>query len=139
MSRSCAGRAPRSCNGRRARPASLARPSWRRIPAPAARDCACWKRSNVPRNRKKQSSAVRLVPALKAILLCVFVGGSAVGYVLQKNQVYELGRQMARREMLLERLKWENPLRANQLASLRRPPRLGDPVEEPGLWLGPSQ
>jgi len=86
----------------------------------------------VPRNRKKQSSAVRLVPALKAILLCVFVGGSAVGYVLQKNQVYELGRQMARREMLLERLKWENRLRANQLASLQMPQRLAERVKELG-------
>jgi hypothetical protein len=93
----------------------------------------------VPRNRKKQSSAVRLVPALKAILLCVFVGGSAVGYVLQKNQVYELGRQMARREMLLERLKWENRLRANQLASLRMPQQLADRVKELGLGLVPSQ
>jgi hypothetical protein len=93
----------------------------------------------VPRNRKKQSSAVRLVPALKAILLCVFVGGSAVGYVLQKNQVYELGRQMARREMLLERLKWENRLRANQLASLHMPQKLADRVKELGLGLVPSQ
>ena len=93
----------------------------------------------MPRNRKKQSSAVRLVPALKAILLCVFVGGSAVGYVLQKNQVYELGRQMARREMLLERLKWENRLRANQLASLQLPQKLADRVKELGLGLVPSQ
>ena len=93
----------------------------------------------MPRNRKKQSSAVRLVPALKAILLCVFVGGSAVGYVLQKNQVYELGRQMARREMLLERLKWENRLRANQLASLQMPQKLADRVKELGLGLVPSQ
>ena len=93
----------------------------------------------MPRNRKKQSSAVRLVPALKAILLCVFVGGSAVGYVLQKNQVYELGRQMARREMLLERLKWENRLRANQLASLHMPQKLAERVKELGLGLVPSQ
>ena len=80
---------------------------------------------------------MRLVPALKAILLCVFVGGSAVGYVLQKNQVYELGRQMARREMLLERLKWENRLRANQLASLQLPQKLADRVKELGLGLVP--
>ena len=93
----------------------------------------------MPRNRKKQSSAVRLVPALKAILLCVFVGGSAVGYVLQKNQVYELGRQMARREMLLERLKWENRLRANQLAGLQMPQKLADRAKELGLGLVPSQ
>jgi hypothetical protein len=76
---------------------------------------------------------------LKAILLCVFVGGSAVGYVLQKNQVYELGRQMARREMLLERLKWENRLRANQLASLQMPQKLADRAKELGLGLLPSQ
>src|SRR5712691_10230246 len=64
------------------------------------------------KNRKNQSGAVRFIPALKAIFLCMLIGGSAVGYVLQKNKLYDLGRQITRRELLLERLKWENNLRA---------------------------
>ena len=91
------------------------------------------------RNRKNQSGAVRFVPALKAILLCTLIGGSAVGYVLQKNRLYELGRQINRREVMLERLKWENHLRAAQLANLQIPQRLADRVKEQKLGLVPSQ
>ena len=90
------------------------------------------------RNRKNQSGAVRFVPALKAILLCMLIGGSALGYVLQKNKLYELGRQINRREILLERLKWENNLRAAQLANLQMPQRLIERVREQKLGLGPS-
>ena len=62
------------------------------------------------RNRKNQSGAVRFVPALKAILLCMLIGGSALGYVLQKNKLYELGRQINRREILLEPLQPLSPM-----------------------------
>jgi len=91
------------------------------------------------RNRKNQSGAVRFVPALKAIFLCMLIGGSAVGYVLQKNKLHELGRQITRREMILEKLKWENNLRASQLSNLQMPQRLMERVKEQKLGLGPSQ
>ena len=91
------------------------------------------------RNRKNQSGAVRFVPALKAILLCTLIGGSALGYVLQKNKLYDLGRQINRREVMLERLKWENNLRGAQLAKLQMPQRLIERVKEQKLGLGPSQ
>lgn len=87
------------------------------------------------RNRKNQSGAVRFVPALKALLLCLLIGGSAVGYVLQKNKIYELGRQITKRESVLERLRWENKLRANQLAALQLPARLADRNRELKLGL----
>ena len=91
------------------------------------------------RNRKNQSGAIWFVPALKAILLCMLIGGSAVGYVLQKNKLHELGRQITRREVLLERLKWENKLRATQLSNLQMPQRLMERIKEQKLGLVPSQ
>lgn len=87
------------------------------------------------RNRKTQSTAGPLVPAVKAILLCMLLGGSAVGYVLQKNQLYELGRQMLKREGVLDRLKAENNLRAAQLAKMQIPQRLSERVKEQNLGL----
>jgi hypothetical protein len=91
------------------------------------------------RNRKNQSGAVRFVPALKAVLLCTLIGGSAVGYVLQKNKIYELGRQFARREAWLEHLKLENKKRADQLATLQMPGMLAERVKELKLGLVPAQ
>src|SRR5437764_5878938 len=90
-------------------------------------------------NRKNQSAGSPFIPALKAILLCLLIGGSAVGYVLQKNKLYELGRQINRREVALERLKWDNNLKAAQLANLQMPQRLIDRVKEQKLGLVPSQ
>src|SRR5438034_319398 len=87
------------------------------------------------KNRKNQSGAVRFVPALKAILLCMLIGGSAVGYVLQKNKLYDLGRQITRREVTLERLKRENSLRAAQLSSFQKPLRLAQRANEQKLGL----
>jgi cell division protein FtsL len=91
------------------------------------------------RNRKNQSGAIRFVPALKALLLCLFLGGVSVGYVMQKNKLYELGRQITEREARLDRLKYENRLRANQLADLQLPQRLAERVKEQRLGLvGPQ-
>jgi hypothetical protein len=73
------------------------------------------------RNRRNQSGAVWLIPALKAGVLCTLLGGSAVGYVLQKNLLHELGQGITRREAVLERLRWENKLRAQHLANLQQP------------------
>ena len=73
------------------------------------------------RNRRNQSGAVWLIPALKAGVLCSMLGGSAVGYVLQKNVLHDLGQNITKREALLERLKWENKMRAQHLANLQLP------------------
>jgi len=88
------------------------------------------------RNRRHQSGAVRFIPALKALLLCLLIGGSAVGYVLQKNKIRELGRRINQRETALERLKWENKLRAAQLADMQLPQKLAKRVRDPKLGLG---
>ena len=54
------------------------------------------------KNRKNQSGAVRFVPALKAVLLCSIIGFFCVGYVWQKNKIYELGQQIGLRQVKLE-------------------------------------
>ena len=51
------------------------------------------------RNRKYQSAAIRFGPTLKALLLCLLIGGSGVGYVWQKDQIYQLGQQIRKREL----------------------------------------
>jgi hypothetical protein len=66
------------------------------------------------RNRKNQSAAVRFGPALKALLLCLLIGGTGVGYVWQQNQLLELGRQKAKKE------KWLNVLRGHNSELVRR-------------------
>jgi len=88
------------------------------------------------RNRNRgQSTAVKFVPALKTFLLCLLLGGSAAGYVLQKNTIYELGKQIREKEAVLERLKWENKIRANQLANLQSPTSLAERVKSKNLGL----
>lgn len=82
---------------------------------------------------------VRLAPAAKAILLCTLIGGSGIGYVLQKNKIYELGRQIAKREVMLERMRYQNTISADRLAALQMPERLAERVKELKLGLFPAQ
>jgi hypothetical protein len=89
------------------------------------------------RNRKNGMAGVRLAPAAKAILLCILIGGSGVGYVLQKNKIYELGRQIAKREGVLERMRYQNKISADRLAALHMPDRLAERVKELRLGLVP--
>lgn len=73
------------------------------------------------RNRKYQTTATRFGPALKALLLCLLIGGSGVGYVWQKGQINELGKQMLKREQKLTELMKKNQELATQLNTLRLP------------------
>lgn len=90
-------------------------------------------------NRRNHSGAVRLVPALKAVLLCSLIGGSCVGYVVQKNKIYELGQQLGARQQRLERLRKENQVLADRVASLQLPQRLSERVRDLKLGLVPPQ
>ncbi len=91
------------------------------------------------RNRRNQSGAVRFVPVVKTIVICMLIGGSAVGYVLQKNKLYDLGRQITKREISLDRLKMENSLLASQLADMQSPPKLAERVKQQKMGLFPTQ
>ncbi len=87
------------------------------------------------RNRKYRSAAIRFGPALKAILLCLLFGGSGVGYVWQKNQIYELGRQIKKREERLVTLQEQNDKLNKQLGMMRSPPFLEARIKELNLGL----
>jgi cell division protein FtsL len=91
------------------------------------------------RNRKYQSAAIRFGPALKAFLLCLLIGGSGVGYVWQKNQIYELGQQIRKREQELMALENQNETLRKQLANLCSVSSLLARVNELNLGLVPPQ
>jgi cell division protein FtsB len=91
------------------------------------------------KNRKNQTAAIRFGPALKASLLCLLIAGSAVGYVWQKNQIYELGRQMTAHENRLAQLRDANQKLRDQLAILRSPTMLDQRARELNLGLAPAQ
>jgi hypothetical protein len=93
----------------------------------------------MPANRRNQSGALRLVPALKTAILVMVIATAAVGYVMEKNKLIELGKQITAREARLENLKWENKLRASQLDDLLLPQKLAERVKELRLNLGPAQ
>jgi hypothetical protein len=91
------------------------------------------------RNRKHQSAAIRFGPALKALLLCALIGGSGVGYVWQKSQIAELGREIAKRERALAQWRDQNKKLRDQLAMLQTPAKLDQRVRELNLGLGLPQ
>ena len=90
-------------------------------------------------NRKSQAAGVRFAPALKAALLCLLIAGSAVGYVWQKSQIYQLGQQISRQEDKLRQTRNENQRLSDQLAILRSPVMLDQRVRELNLGLAPAE
>jgi uncharacterized protein HemX len=87
------------------------------------------------RNRKNGSSAIRLGPVLKALLLCLVIGGSGVGYVWQKEQINCLSQQIDKRGARLTELLEENESRKRLLANLRSPACLEARIKELNLGL----
>jgi hypothetical protein len=91
------------------------------------------------KNRKNQSAAIRFGPALKALFLCLMLAGSAVGYVWQKSQIYQLGQQIRQRELRLAQLQNDDQKLGDQLAILRSPTMLDRRARELNLGLAPAQ
>jgi hypothetical protein len=91
------------------------------------------------KNRKNQAAAIRFGPALKASFLCLLIGGAAVGYVWQKNEIYRLGRQISDRERRCDQLKKDNKTLSDQLTVLHSPVMLDQRVKELNLGLVPAQ
>ena len=91
------------------------------------------------RNRKYQSAAIRFGPALKALILCLLIGGSGVGYVWQKNQIYQLGQQIKKRETWLEKLENQNEKLKNQLGTMHTVQYLEKRIRELNLGLAAPQ
>jgi hypothetical protein len=89
----------------------------------------------MPRNRRYRTAANRFGPALKAFLLCLIMGGSGVGYVWQKDQISQLGRQIKRREVRLSELNDQREKLKNQLEIMRSPRFLESRIKELNLAL----
>jgi len=91
------------------------------------------------RNRKSQSAAIRFGPALKALLICLLIGGSGVGYVWQKDQIVRLSREYKLRENRLKRLEDQNDKLRKQLGNMRSVGFLEARIKELNLGLVPPQ
>lgn len=92
------------------------------------------------KNRKNQSAAIRLGPAIKAFGLCLIIGGAGIGYLWQKSLVTTLGQEIGHREQKLNQLKDQNEKFKRQLAELRSPTNLARRAVELGLGIPhPSQ
>jgi cell division protein FtsL len=89
------------------------------------------------KNRKNQAAAIRFGPVVKVLLLCSLFCGSAVGYVWQKNQIYQLGKQIHQAELRLAQLARDNKKLDDQLADLRSPVMLDQRAHS--LGLAPAQ
>ncbi|MEK7683815.1 MAG: hypothetical protein AAB466_00165 [Verrucomicrobiota bacterium] len=87
------------------------------------------------RNRRNQSAAVRFGPTLKAFLICLVIGGSALGYVYQKSEIYKLGQQIKQSEIRLEELRRHNDALQRALASLCSPRELNERIQKMNLGL----
>lgn len=91
------------------------------------------------KNRKSQAAEIRFGPVLKVVLLCLLIGGSAIGYVWQKSQINYLGRLISEREIKLKQLKNDNKLLADQIAFLNSPVMLDRRARDLKLGLTPAQ
>lgn len=87
------------------------------------------------RNRKSQSAALRFGPALKALVLCLLIGGSGVGYVWQKDQIGRLGEQIKSREIRSGQLEELNENLRKQLAAMCTTKSLEARIQELKLGL----
>ena len=86
------------------------------------------------RNRKN-GPAAWLVPGVKAALICLLLGGSAIGYVYQKNQLIELGKQIQKGEQRLKVLSDQNAQLARSLSTLQSTYYLEQRVKQLNLGL----
>jgi hypothetical protein len=87
------------------------------------------------KNRKYQAAAVRFGPALKAMLLCLFIGGSGIGYVWQKSQIIGLGNQILKSEHSLADWRDQNEKLRRQIAILHSPQYIEGRIQELNLGL----
>lgn len=72
---------------------------------------------------------------MKAALICALLGVSAIGYVYQKNQIFELGKQIQAREKRLVELRDSNAKYHKALLTMRSAPQLEKRMRELNLGL----
>jgi hypothetical protein len=92
----------------------------------------------MPKKLKSQPAGIQFGSVLKAFFFCFLIAGSAIGYVWQKSQIYELGREIRQREIRLGQLKGDNQRLTDQLAILRSPVMLDQRTKTLNLGLVPA-
>ena len=93
----------------------------------------------MPRNRKKQDSPLSVGLWIRAALLCLVLGSTAMGYVWQKSQIHQLGTEVRKKEVRLELLKGDNGRWQQLRAEMRSTQKLYDRVRTLGLGLSMPQ
>ena len=91
------------------------------------------------RNRKKYDSPLIVGAWIRAVLLCLLLGGTAMGYVWQKSQIHQIGTEVRKKEMRLELLKGDNEGWQQVRAEMRSTQNLYDRVRKLGLGLAMRQ
>lgn len=87
------------------------------------------------RNRKYQSAAIGFGQLIKVVLLLSLIGGGALGYVWQKNQIDRLSAQKRDREIYVKKLQHDNDGLRRQINDLYEPVKLMRRVSEMQLGL----
>jgi hypothetical protein len=85
------------------------------------------------RNRKREPLRVGTVS--RSILACICIATIGVAYVWQKNQIYRLGDEQARREKALDAAIRRNKMLAANLAQQQSPVLLETRCQQYGLGL----
>lgn len=91
------------------------------------------------KNRKNQAASIRFGPALVASFALLVIAGASVGYVWQKGQIIQLGKQYHAAENRLAQLRDDNERMTRMLADMKSPLRLDQRVQELKLGLVPAQ
>ncbi|MDX1951357.1 MAG: hypothetical protein SFY81_04190 [Verrucomicrobiota bacterium] len=93
-------------------------------------------------NRRLNGAPVRFGSAIKVGFLCSFFVLSAIGYVWQKSQIFNLGRQIKAYELRLDELRKQKEMLNRVYAAMCSPRELDERVRRMNLGLGtphPSQ
>jgi transposase len=70
---------------------------------------------------KANGKQARFKPAIVAFVFCAFIAASGLGFVWQKRQINDLGRQLKEAEVRLDELRRQNKNRAETLQQFLSP------------------
>ena len=80
--------------------------------------------------RRGRASLARFGPAVKAATICLITCGLGLGYVWQKQQIAQLGKEIKENETRLEDLRKQNKELSDTLAQLKSPQVLDQLVKQ---------
>ena len=86
-------------------------------------------------SKRNNSAAIGFGLLIKVVLLISLIGGGALGYVWQKNQIDGLAAQQRERENNIKKLKHDNEFLVRQIRDLQEPVKLMRRVGEMQLGL----